>query len=437
MRKIITEINRIREMIGVSLIVEGIGDVLNIFTNLGKKSIKELSNEEQEIISKLIKDSAEIQRAGIRSIDDVMSDAGKQLLLKTIRENSVAVKSTFNKIVSDYAKTSMAMINSNLKSIPDLETELSKLKAGSNTALDIIQKIEKEGTENLDTLQLAALKKTLTDAKTTFAGNLRMTTYLDDVSEQVDGVIKAKNADVNIESAGTKTDGFGDEFISDPKIKNITDSQKSKIESDISSMTDEEVASIVEEAKNKTGRFSPGTLSANGFTKENIERFGNAVVAILKIPPKILTSILTELGFKVQVSAVKAYGSLILVGSMVYFTYQWYNGEFSLSEALPKIDTADENCVQNIVGYDTLTKDMKNFVAIEFGCRKTKDIDVNSTDKITGFANVGTNQICVIYSNANCNKIYEISAGGVGSLIKNTCEESNMGGGEEENRESL
>jgi len=89
MRKIITEINRIREMIGVSLIVEGIGDVLNIFTNLGKKSIKELSNEEQEIISKLIKDSAEIQRAGIRSIDDVMSDAGKQLLLKTIRENSV------------------------------------------------------------------------------------------------------------------------------------------------------------------------------------------------------------------------------------------------------------------------------------------------------------------------------------------------------------
>jgi len=41
MRKIITEINRIREMIGVSLIVEGIGDVLNIFTNLGKKSIKE------------------------------------------------------------------------------------------------------------------------------------------------------------------------------------------------------------------------------------------------------------------------------------------------------------------------------------------------------------------------------------------------------------
>jgi hypothetical protein len=197
MRKIITEINRIREMIGVSLIVEGIGDVLNIFTNLGKKSIKELSNEEQEIISKLIKDSAEIQRAGIRSIDDVMSDAGKQLLLKTIRENSVAVKNVFSDIITKYANNSMVIINKNLELIPDLKTELSKLKAGPNTALDIIRKIESNGIQNIDTLQLAALKKTLTDAKTTFVGNSKMITYLDDVTEQVDGYIKSNSIKID------------------------------------------------------------------------------------------------------------------------------------------------------------------------------------------------------------------------------------------------
>jgi hypothetical protein len=75
---------------------------------------------------------------------------------------------------------------------------------------------------------------------------------------------------------------------------------------------------------------------------------------------------------------------------------------------------------------------MKNFVAIQFGCRKTKDIDANSTEKITGFGNVTTNQISVIYSNANCNKIYEISAGGMGELIGDTCSGSTSGGGEEE-----
>jgi len=86
---LLLEINRIREMIGVSLIVEGIGDIADFFTRLGKKAVSELSDEEADTLRKLIKDSAEIQRAGIRSIDDVMSDAGKQLLLKTIRENSV------------------------------------------------------------------------------------------------------------------------------------------------------------------------------------------------------------------------------------------------------------------------------------------------------------------------------------------------------------
>jgi hypothetical protein len=232
--------------------------------------------------------------------------------------------------------------------------------------------------------------------------------------------------------AGGSSRSLDDEFINDPKIKNVTDNQKSKIESDISSMSEQEAKTILDEIKNKNGKFSSGTLSANGLTKEQIEKFGGMVGSILLMPLNLVTRILKTLGFNVQVSPVKAYLSLALLSLIGYTTYKWYNGEFSLSQALPKIDTSDENCVQNVVGYDTLTKDMKNFVAIQFGCRKTKDIDANSTEKITGFGNVTTNQISVIYSNANCNKIYEISAGGMGELIGDTCSGSTSGGGEEE-----
>jgi hypothetical protein len=72
----------------------------------------------------------------------------------------------------------------------EIEIEISKLKAGPNTALNLIQKIEKEGTENLDLLQLGALKKTLKDAKMTFKDNPQMTKYLDGVLNQVDVALK-------------------------------------------------------------------------------------------------------------------------------------------------------------------------------------------------------------------------------------------------------
>jgi len=441
MRKIITEINRIREMIGVSLIVEGIGDVLNIFTNLGKKSIKELSNEEQEIISKLIKDSAEIQRAGIRSIDDVMSDAGKQLLLKTIRENSVAVKSTFNKIVSDYAKTSMTMINSNLKSIPDLETELSKLKAGPNTALDLIQKIEKEGTENLDTLQLAALKKTLTDAKTTFAGNLRMTTYLDDVSEQVDGVIKAKNVDVNIESAGTKTTKTAADEIAEEASKKITASQQQSILDGVNKMSDDEAQKVLDDIKNGKGSFEPQKMVKAGFDLEAIKKATKAVFEILSLPIEGVFKLLEA--FRVIPKGVvgpKVYLYItmtIFVGIVGWQLIDWW---FLGGEPPIKIDTSniklfdseELNCIQRVQGSENLNKDMLNYAAINFGCAKTKDATGN--DKISGFAIDENNLMVVVYP--NCQEKYSVdSGGGTGKKESSTCEESNMGGGDEENSE--
>jgi hypothetical protein len=193
------EINRTREIMGLPTLTEqkalgklyddAVGSLLG---NLGRKGVKELSQEQQDALKKLIANSAEIERAGIKSIADVVDDAGKQLLLKTIRDNSDAIKTTFDDIVSDYTKNTMTIINKRLNSIPNLKTEISKLKAGNFTALSLLQKIEREGTKGISSYQLLGLKNTLTDAKTTFSSNREMTDYLDGVIKQVDGVINSK-----------------------------------------------------------------------------------------------------------------------------------------------------------------------------------------------------------------------------------------------------
>lgn len=194
------EINRAREIMGLPTLTEqkalgklyddAVGSLLD---NLGRKGVKELSQEQQDALNKLIANSAEIQRAGIKSIDNVVDDAGKQLLLKTIRDNSDAIKTKFDGIVSDYTRNTMAIINKRLDSIPKLKTEISKLKAGKNTALSVIQKIEREGTTWIkNPYELYALRDVLTNAKKTFTDDAEMKEYLEDVIKQVDGAIKSK-----------------------------------------------------------------------------------------------------------------------------------------------------------------------------------------------------------------------------------------------------
>lgn len=204
------EINRAREIMGLPTLTEQkvLGKLYDdavgsLFGNLSKKGVKELSQEQQDALNKLIINSSEIQRAGIKSIKDVLDDAGKQLLLKTIRDNSDAIKTTFDGIVSDYTKNTMTIINKRLNSIPNLKTEISKLKSGNFTALSILQKIEREGTENISSYHLLGLKNTLTDAKTTFKGNREMTDYLDGVIKQVDGVINSKQIDISTVGKGS------------------------------------------------------------------------------------------------------------------------------------------------------------------------------------------------------------------------------------------
>ena len=124
---LINEINRIKTIMGIRLLVEGggaIGDLSSFFGKLLTKNVDELSVEEREIAERMIKNSTELQSAGIKNLDQALSTQGKLLLKNTIKNSKENVINSLRKSIDDYSQEAIRIVNKNIESIPTFKSSL-------------------------------------------------------------------------------------------------------------------------------------------------------------------------------------------------------------------------------------------------------------------------------------------------------------------------
>lgn len=204
-KPLLVEVNRIREMMGLSLLVEQFAGLTDFFKSvLGKASVRELSAEEKDVVSKLINNSTEIQGAGIKTVDDFMDLSKRASLIDAISKNTEKVKTALSTSLSSYAKKAIKTINDNYSKIADwntIKSELGKITAPNGySALRVIDEIEAGRINLLEIDDLLALKQYL--QKGTYSVS-DLKKYSDDIVKQIEEYTNIIKSTDNVTSKTT------------------------------------------------------------------------------------------------------------------------------------------------------------------------------------------------------------------------------------------
>lgn len=189
MKQLIKEINRIKKLMSLPLLLEGggIGGILdNFWDNLLIYDTQKLTKEEQQLLDGIIKNSDSLKKVGISSIYDTFSKEGKDLLIKTIRNNSDEISTALKKYTNEYLSQISIRLETNLQAVSN--------KLSSDVKNDLI-KLKTNGFDNFRPYELELLKNKLTNLKSQFKNDLSITELSDDI---IDGInTKIKTNDIN------------------------------------------------------------------------------------------------------------------------------------------------------------------------------------------------------------------------------------------------
>jgi hypothetical protein len=184
MKQLINEINRVRELMFVPLLLEGggIGGVLdNFWDNLLLYDVQKLTKEEQQVLDGIIKNSNTLKKVGINSISDTLTKEGKDLLIKTIRNNSDEITTALKKFSNEYLSQISIRLETNLQAVSnklslDVKNDLTKLKTN--------------GFDNFRPYELELLKNKLVNLKSQYKNDLSIIELSDDVIDGIETKIK-------------------------------------------------------------------------------------------------------------------------------------------------------------------------------------------------------------------------------------------------------
>lgn len=204
-KKILLEVNRMRSMMGLRLITEGniFTESINIWKSLFTKSAADLSVEEREILEKMIKKADEatqlFSEAGVRSVDELMSPAGKEVLRRALRETQTEIVDAMRRSVDDFYAVSVKNI---LDTTDDaFRTAINKKKIGSvGTPLFIVQQVAKGNIEEFPKDVLSLTIAQLNDIK--LKGNLTdvQKKYIDDITNEISDNLKSRRQDFTMQA---------------------------------------------------------------------------------------------------------------------------------------------------------------------------------------------------------------------------------------------
>ena len=210
---------------------------------------------------------------------------------------------------------------------------------------------------------------------------------------------------------------------SDPNIPNkVTEGEMTIIKNAIDQFSDEEVDAFLKEIGGpalkgeKPTSSGSGYLTSGGLDPEKLERtmmgIEKIVGGIFRLPAVIIEKIIPNLSKGQKRTLV----SLIWIGLVawgVYSLYQWLNSGAAkeAAEDLITPDSEDEDCVENLPGYNGLDSEKKKFVISYYGCRETKN---NTTNPVKSFGVDENTECLVAVRQDGTSEKWKVTAGGGG-----------------------
>lgn len=209
----------------------------------------------------------------------------------------------------------------------------------------------------------------------------------------------------------------------DPNIPyKVTDGEMTIIKNAIDQFSDGQVDAVLKEIGepalkgNNPGSRGSGYLTSGGMDPEKLERTMKGIQIIVggifKLPAVIIENILPNLS-KGQKRTLLALIWIGLLAWGVYALYQWLESGKAkeAAEDLITPDSKDEDCVENLPGYNGLDSEKKKFVISHYGCAETKN---NTTNPVKSFGVDENTECLVAVRQDGTSEKWKVTAGGAG-----------------------
>lgn len=224
-KNILVEIDRIKEIMGLPLLIETniFGEGVNFWKKLFNATSKsDLTPDELGIGDKLVKNSPTLNKSyGQNSIDVFFTTYGKELLQQLLKSETKFELSTALKLsIEQFYQASIKKLRTDLESTTaeKISAILKKQPTSQGSVLDIINKIENEGFNNIPKDVLSMTIVQLNGLKNEVG--IYAKSYLDSVTDNIDNVLSARRKDFVVDADNmvnelpkklTQTeDGFGE-----------------------------------------------------------------------------------------------------------------------------------------------------------------------------------------------------------------------------------
>jgi hypothetical protein len=398
--------------------------------SIPSKLLVEQVTKSLDVLGLTKKNVDNLTKSGVDYIDD-LSLLSKEFATLTGKANPTfddliaLVKGGTDRAITDADITNY--IKSNEKLYSDILNTAAKqsdeIVANLMKKTDILDLFKKAGSEDYfntisDSLSIPITKNTAQDLKVIYDDILKTLDSIGKSGNNIPDSFKELQSQFNAKKADV--DGFlnakvGDDVnlgknlpvkIDDIELKTFYDDQTKTVQKTATdwanNLSDNQAKEVLENMlKNKDQIM--GVMKSSG----NFERGVSGFERLLKIIPNVLGSFGDK---KVLI------GTIVVAGIfLVYYGYKRISPYFKGTEPIPvpdiSLDTEDEDCVQEVVGYNNLDDNQKTYVAMNYGCKK----------KVKGFGKASNGNLIVIHLD-DCKEVIKVDSDGVsGSVISTNC----------------
>jgi hypothetical protein len=279
---ILSEINRMREIMKLNLIVEGggIGGVLdNFWDNLLSKNADELTAEERKLVDDLITSTPGLNKFK-SAADALVDDATRKAFLDAISSNADEVSKVIQRVSQTFAKSSADNLTAKLAN--ETSAELTRIKN------EIAKFSGPDGLKGLRDYELDALKNELTTLKSLDGVSDDIKNATDDLIGSIDDTVKASKLTADDIASNVMTYNSIDDVINNigkiiddvdlqnsikNKLSTLTEEQKASVNDFMSKITKEEQDEIFETFKGKMCTLKESLFINKQLINENWSNF--------------------------------------------------------------------------------------------------------------------------------------------------------------------
>ena len=388
-----------------------------IMTQLGKKVGDNLTFDDiissglmgttkREVAQNIVEDLGESGVTLMKNLGDIVGGANSSSLKNQIAELSTEPQ---RKVQSELQKIQKQI------DVPDQATKAANLE----TVADLLPGLRNtvDGDISLTATQKTAINELFDSLEA------QANAYKTNVNDVFDDATKRFVDSTLSEIQNGNFSSIRNVIDANPNIPNkVTDGEMTIIKNAIDQFSDDQVDAVLKEIGGPALKGEQPTSSGSGYLtmggmdpekiRRSMEGLQEIVGGIFRLPAVIIEKIIPNLSKGQKRTLV----SLIWIGLIAwgaYSLYQWLNSGAAkeAAEDLITPDSEDEDCVENLPGYNGLDSEKKKFVISYYGCRETTN---NTTNPVKSFG-VDENTKCLVAVRQDgTSEKWKVTAGGGG-----------------------